>query len=113
MNCFAGVRALRALNMRRRGDKLDQIGKQLSVSRERARQLVVRGSELEHEMTSTDPWYELPARVRNALVRDGCKPTPASVYEHLQHVEVRRILNVGRKSLAEIHAWLTKHWDEV
>src|SRR5205809_6944750 len=81
VTAFTNVRALRALNMRRRGLRLDDIAGEMAVTRERARQLAALGLEIERRAASTDPWDKLSARVRNALTRDESEPTADGVVE--------------------------------
>ena|SRR5437899_467019 len=124
------VRALRALNMRRRGMKLDEIAIEFGVSRERARQLSVIGAELERRMTTFDPWDELNARARNALTANGCEPTLDGVREfYLRETAhwrssasqycpslfkfLMRLPNIGKKTAKEIDEWLIRHGKEI
>jgi hypothetical protein len=106
---FTNVRALRALNMRRRGLRLIDIAKEFDVTRERARQLVMLGIEIERRMVSCDPWDKLPARCRNALTATGCEPTPAGVSEHFKTHDIKRVPAIGKKAIADLNAWLTQH----
>jgi hypothetical protein len=113
MNPLNNVRALRAFNMRRHGAKLIDIGEEFGVTTERARQLTVRGAELERRMLSADPWDELSTRARNALVNDVCdERTPDGVVEHFKTHDWKRVVAFGRKSFAELNAWLVRHGKE-
>lgn len=112
MNAFDNVRALRALNMRRRGLRLIDIGNEFGVTKEAARLMTLRGLELERQALSTDPWYELNARIRNALVNDGCTPTPDGVVAHFKTQDWKRVLAFGVKSFARLNAWLKRHGRE-
>jgi len=103
------VRALRALNMRRRGSKLSDISKEFSVTRQRASQLIELGTLVENEILSGDPWFELTARTRNSLINNGCEPTPSGVVTFLAANDWKRIVNYGVKCHAELQAWLERH----
>jgi hypothetical protein len=103
------IRALRALNMRRQGMMLNHIGIVLDVTKERARQMVKLGQELERRASSTDPWDQLNARIRNALDRDGCPPTPDGVVEHFKTRDWKRVPAFGKKAFATLNAWLVRH----
>lgn len=109
MIALTNIRALCALNMRRRGLRLDDIAGEFEVTRERARQLAVLGLELERRATSTDPWDELTARVCNALTRDGCEPTADGVVEHFKTRDWKRVPAFGVKAFATLNAWLVRH----
>jgi hypothetical protein len=112
VKAFTHVRALRALNLRRRGLKLDDIAKEFNVTRERARQMVMLGQEVERRALSTDPWDELHARIRNALGNDGCEPTPGGVVEHFKTRDWKRVPAFGIKAFATLNAWLVRHGQE-
>jgi hypothetical protein len=103
------ARAQYALTMRRRGSILDDIAEKFGVTRQRALQLVNLGECIEFERASSDPWYELSARIRNALIEDECKPTPNGVRKRYTLRELQRIPNLGIKSIAELQAWLIRH----
>jgi hypothetical protein len=116
MNPLSEVRALRALNLRRRGALLKDVAKELGVTKERVRQMERVGAEIERRMFSEDPWDELSTRTRNALVGDGCDPTPEAVSAryvldpHLKTgLPITRVLNIGTRSIAEIQRWLVRH----
>lgn len=111
MNPPGKARALRALDMRRRGMILKDISKKLGVTKTRAHQLARLGEKLERERSSGDVWFELSVRARNALTNGGCgEPTPAGVWRFKQAISLARVPCLGRKAIAEINAWLTKHW---
>jgi hypothetical protein len=109
---IAQVRALRALNMRRHGSTLKDIGLTLGVSKERARQLARVGAEVERRMLSTDPWDELPSRIRHALEADECIPTPDGVTVHFQHRDWKRVPAFGILAFDRLNAWLVRHGKE-
>jgi hypothetical protein len=110
---FGNVRALRALNMRRRGVSLSEIAAEFAITKERARQLVSLGEEVERRALSNDPWDELSTRVRNAIWNDGCdERTPDGVVEHFKTRDWKRVPYFGKKSLAELNAWLVRHGRE-
>jgi hypothetical protein len=110
MSALGDVRALRALNARRQGRRLIDIATTLDVSKERARQLVGLGLEVERRMESGDPWFELDARTRNCLVGDGCEPTIVGVERHYEAVaDLKHIPYLGVKSIARLQAWLIRH----
>jgi hypothetical protein len=103
------ARAQQALTMRRRGHTLDEIGDRFGVTRQRALKLVHLGECIEWEHASGDPWYELSPRIRNALINDECKPTPNGVRKRYTFRDLKRIPNIGIKSIAELQAWLMRH----
>jgi hypothetical protein len=110
------VRAMRALNARRRGMKLHEIAELIQVnSKEHARQLVKHGERLEFEQLSEDPWYELPVRVRNALSMwyDHKQPIPLDdvdkICRGLTMFDLKRIPNIGKKSINDLQTWLVHH----
>ena len=105
-----GTRALEALNARRNGLKLKQIGELFGVSKQRARDLISSGIRIEQQLLSGAPEYELSVRTRNAIIRNGCEPTPDAVVECYKTVgELRRIPGLGKKGIAELQAWLVRH----
>lgn len=112
MIALTNVRALRALDLRRRGLRLIDIGKEFGVTKERARQLAALGMNIERRAASTDPWDELNARVCNALTRDGCEPTADSVVEHFKTRDWRRVPAFGVKGFTRLNAWLVRHGKE-
>jgi hypothetical protein len=115
---FTNIRALRAVNMRRRGVMLKDIAEEFGVTTERARQLSKLGQEVERRTLHPTPWDELSARVRNALTMDGCDPKAEAVAEryvldpYLPGIPILRVLNIGRTSVAEIQHWLVRHGQE-
>lgn len=114
MTPFNRGRAAQALAWRRDGFRLRQIAEQFSVSQERARQLILRGQAMERDNHDPHhPKHELTTRTRNALVMDGCEPTPQAVAARYKTVrELLRILNVGHKCVDEIQVWLMRHGQE-
>jgi len=112
MTAFTNIRALRALNMRRCGLRLDDVAGEMAITRERARQLAALGLEVERRAASTDPWDELTARVCNALTRDDCEPTPDGVVEHFKTRDWKRVPAFGVKAFAALNAWLVRHGKE-
>lgn len=116
------TRALEALAARQRGDKLITIAKRYGVTKERARQLVVLGERIELERSSTDPWYQLSIRTRNALINDGCEPTLDGVLDRYATVNynwretgtraLAHVQSIGKKSIADLQAWLVRHGKE-
>jgi hypothetical protein len=110
INRTTSIRALQALNARRKGHTLQDIADRWGVSRERARQLSVLGQLIEEERASDDPWYELSKRTRNALVQDGCQPNLAGVLRNYHKVrDLKLIPNMGIKSIIELQKWLERH----
>ncbi len=120
MSASTKARALRVLGMRRNGAKLSDIARELGVSKQRAQQLSVLGNEVERRMNSTDPWDELSNRIRHALHNDGCAPTLDAVSERYKldpyaeehRIWIRRVLNIGVRSIVEIQHWLARHGRE-
>jgi hypothetical protein len=113
MTAITNVRALRALNMRRQGYTLADIGIQFGVSKERARQLAAIGLDIEGRMEiRPTPWSELRVRIQNALDNDGCEPTPDGVVEHFKTRDIKRVPAIGKVCIAELQAWLVRHGRE-
>jgi hypothetical protein len=113
MTALTDVRALRALNMVRGGLRLATIGKELGVCKERARQLAQLGLQVELRMDiKPTPWSELRVRIRNALDRDGCQPTPDGVVEHFKTRDIKLVPAIGKLCIAELNSWLERHGKE-
>jgi hypothetical protein len=105
-----GPRALEALNARRNGLKLKEIGELFGVSKQRARVLISSGIRIEQQLLSGAPEYELSVRTCNAIIRNGCEPTPDAVVECYKTVgELQRVVGLGKKGIAELQAWLVRH----
>jgi hypothetical protein len=77
------LRALKALDARRNGLTLRDIGDALGVTKERARQLIIIGKKIERH---PHPKHELNPRIRNALSGDGCEPTPDAVADRYKTI---------------------------
>ena len=104
------TRALHVLDARRSGQTLKQIAEKYGFTQERARQLSLRGLQIEREIVQNNVWFELSVRTRNAIIRAGCEPTPDAVVECYKTVgELRRIPGLGKKGIAELQAWLVRH----
>jgi hypothetical protein len=104
------TRALHVLDARRSGQTLKQIAEKYGFTKERARQLSLRGLQIEREIVQNNVWFELSVRTRNAIIRNGCEPTPDAVVECYKTVgELRRIPGLGKKGIAELQAWLVRH----
>ena len=94
------TRALHVLDARRSGQTLKQIAEKYGFTKERARQLSLRGLQIEREIVQNDVWFELSVRTRNAIIRNGCEPTPDAVVECYKTVgELRRIPGLGKKGI--------------
>jgi hypothetical protein len=108
------ARALGAARDRREGRSLQQIATAYHCSRERARQLCLRGEELqrEQEMLASNSWFALPSPIRNALQRDGCKPTIEAVLERYSLHELQRVPAMGEKRIAQLQEWLERYGKE-
>jgi hypothetical protein len=112
-------RAMQALGQRRKGARLSVIAAGLGVTSERARQLILKGVEIERRQKSSDPWDELSTRVRNALRDDACPPSPAGVRAHYTSISYRShvygdnplvgVPNIGERCIIEVQAWLARH----
>lgn len=103
-------KALVALNLRRRGIKLKIIGNHFGVCLERARQLVRKGREIEACLTSNEPRFELSARLRHALEKDGCDEiTPAKVAGAYDLATLHRLPAIGVTCIRELQDWLVRH----
>jgi hypothetical protein len=114
---YSRNRAREAFALRRQGEQLQSIARTLGVSVGRAHQLITIGQEIERRQASCDPWDELSARTRNALLADGCEPTPDGVRKQYRTIcgmqyALGRVPNLGKKSIVEINDWLTKHGGE-
>ena len=107
------IRALAVLEVRRAGLTLLQIGKQFGFTKQRARQLELFGLKVERDLVLHQgrPASELSPRLRNALIyQAGCEPTPEAVVAHFTSIyELRRIPNIGEKSISELNEWLVRH----
>lgn len=106
------ARSLDAAAAHRSGRTLQQIADGYRCSRERARQLCLRGEELklERELRVNNPWYELPDVMRNALQRDGCKPDIDAVVQHYPTLtELQRVPAMGNTRIGHLQSWLRKH----
>lgn len=107
-------RALHALELRRSGMTLQQIGAKLGVTRERARQLIINGErELERRAAAASAdvgdirSLDLSTRAWNVLYRDeGCR-TIDDVCRYSEY-ELLRTPHFGRLSLAEVTAALAR-----
>lgn len=110
-------RYAKVLAMRRAGLTLKAIGDDLRLSRERVRQMAKKAERLEREkmLSSERPHLLLSVRTRNCLLaeywhthtystRDD--PPPALVRRWLDSGELRKIPNMGKKSVQEVAAWL-------
>lgn len=101
------VRSFEALAARRRGTSLPEIARQLGVSKQGASFLIAKALEVEH---CSKLAAELSPRLRNALAADFCEATPAAVKARYPVLAVlRRLPNVGKKTLAELQDWLVRH----
>jgi hypothetical protein len=106
------ARALEAAALRRKGRPLRYIAFLFRCSCERARQLCDRGLQLEWEQAklATDPWYDLAEPVRNALRRDGCRPTIEAVLERYPSLQVlQRVPSMGVRRISQLQEWLSRH----
>jgi hypothetical protein len=66
INSITNTRALLVLEARRSGQTLKQIAEKYGFSKQAAHQLSVRGLEIEQQLTSGNPWFELSPRCRLA-----------------------------------------------
>jgi hypothetical protein len=110
------TRALLVLEAHRGGKTLKQIAEQYGFTKQRAGQLIELGREIEQQQTSNNPWFELSSRIRNALMMDGCVPTPLGVAYHFHPGGLKQLLrvpNIGVKARAELNAWLVKHGEDL
>lgn len=102
--------ALAAVAAHRNGASYVDIANAGGFSREWARQLCLRGAEIHRRAASTDPADELSARARNAIISDGCDPSPEAVAAHYQSTaNFRTVPNLGVKTITEIEIWLIRH----
>jgi hypothetical protein len=106
----SSIRALYVLAARHNGSSLRQIAENFGFSKERARQLSLHGLRVVRSIIAKDAGAGLSARTRNALLTDGCEPTPDAVVVRYRTVwDLRRVPNMGKKSIAELQAWLVHH----
>lgn len=106
----SNIRALYVLAARHNGASLRDIAENFGFSKERARQLSLRGLRVVRSIIAKDAGAELSARTSNALLADGCEPTPDAVVVRYRTVlDLRRVPNMGKKSIAELQAWLVHH----
>lgn len=110
-----------AEQLRNEGKTFRQIGAELNVSLERARQLVL-SARMQKESAckrNSIPWFSLSTRTRNRIMfelsRDGhltCDefPSPQLVRELVNNGTIHRNLpSFGRLSLQELEQWLRRH----
>lgn len=99
-----------ALALREAGNTYKQIGLELGISLERARQMVCQAERQRREQET--PWGHLSIRARNgiqfALDRKG-PFTPEEVSDGLTARELSFAPNLGRVSIDEIEMWLSEH----
>ena len=104
--------AQKALELRDRGMTYAGIGKKLSLSTEQARKIVIRADRRRHHLRWTD---KLSTRVRSALNRFV---VGRGYLFEMDEVEIaklastarwNRIPNFGKRSRAELCAWLASH----
>jgi hypothetical protein len=97
-------RQLLALQMRRDGKKLHEIGGALGISTTRARQLIERAQFIE----SQSEWAEgLPSRYVTALVSRGIT-SRAAVETAVADGSLARLPGVGKECYSTIIAWLNQ-----
>jgi hypothetical protein len=94
----------RALQMRRDGKKLKEIGQALEVSAGRARAIVERALMIERQAE----WAQgLPARYVRLLMSRGVK-SMGGLREAIQSGNLQRMPGVGDKSFAAICGWMAR-----
>ncbi len=112
-----------AERLRNEGKTFRQIGIELNVSLERARQLVLDARKLrEHEWLRRDiPWLTLSTRTRNRIMYYGLSrhgrspgtddfPTPQLIRGLVNDGTIHRQLpNFGKVSFQELEDWLRRH----
>lgn len=95
-------RQLRALEMRRAGKKLHEIGNELGISTTRARQLIERAQFIENQ----SGWAEgLPSRYVTALIARGIT-SRAAVAEAVADGSLSRLPGIGKECYSTIVEWL-------
>lgn len=111
------ARHAKALSMRREGQTLQAIAAEMGVSRERVRQMVKKAErlELQKQLAAEKPHLMLSVRTRNCLLgeyratcgaHDRGDPPPSLVRAWLDAGTLKRVPNMGKKSVAEVAAWL-------
>lgn len=112
-----------AERLRNEGKTFRQIGIELNVSLERARQLVLGARRLrEHEGQCREiPWLSLSTRTRNRIMYyvlsssghpagPGEFPTPQLIRGLVNDGTIHRLLpNFGKISFQELEDWLRRH----
>lgn len=97
-------RQLRALEMRRAGKKLHEIGDALGISTTRARQLIERAKFIEDQSA----WAEgLPSRYVTALVARGLT-SRAAVEAAVADGSLARLPGIGKDCFTTVSEWLKK-----
>lgn len=97
-------RQLLALQMRRSGKKLHEIGLALGISTTRARQLIARAEFIESQAV----WAEgLPSRYVTALVARGLT-SRAAVEAAIADGSLARLPGIGKECYATVLEWLKK-----
>ena len=100
-------RCRKALELRRDGMTLAKIAVEMGVSQERARQMVLSGESRERalENAHSNPLDLLSVRAHNCLKAENVS-TPAQARALQKSGELKKVPNLGKKSVLEIEAWL-------
>jgi hypothetical protein len=95
---------------------LAAIGAHLGVSKGRAQQLVAQGERREQDLKNCgeSPFYILSVRAQNCLLAENYEnaggrlkpPSPQVVRAWLDSGRLKKIPNMGKKSILEVAAWL-------
>jgi DNA-directed RNA polymerase alpha subunit len=100
------MRASAIVVARRAGLSFSKVAKAHNITRSRAQQIYQEALQPKKPPTAAD---ELTARIRNALVADGCEVTPEAVRQRYTDVDIKRLPNLGALSLKQLNDWLIKH----
>ena len=112
-----GERYAKVLAMRRAGQTLQAIANGMGLSCERVRQMEKKAERMESEkqLAPEKPHLLLSVRARNCLLSEYWSksanytqddPPPALVRDWLDSGTLRKIPNMGKKSIQEVAAWL-------
>jgi hypothetical protein len=109
------VRCAEALRQRREGKTFAAIAAEMGVSRERVRQMTIQGERREEALKNAEasPLDVLSVRAKNCLLAEKYssstgrdEPTPQEVRAWLDSGRLKKIPNMGKKSVQEVAAWL-------
>jgi len=107
----AGLRYATVLQKRREGQTLVKIAAERGVTRERVRQMVAAAERREHALLNApqSPLALLSVRAQNCILAVECigdVPTPQEIRACMDSGRLKKIPNMGKKSIQEVVDWL-------